>query len=484
MSVRRSLAFSLVENYGRLLLNFAPAVILARLLTPAEIGIFSLSVAFIGLAHMLREFGVMNFLVQEKDLTEDKMRTAFTVAFLTGAAVGVAILLARGPMARFYDETGVERVLGVLALNFFVIPFGMPVLGLLQREMRFDLLLRINMTGALVQVAVTLTLAFMGFSYMSMAWGSLAGAVATALAATVARPAIANPRPSLKAWRTVFAFGGKSSLASLVNQLGVGAPEFVAGRLLGFAAVGLYSRAMSLFEMFRQTVLDAVWSVALPAFAASNRTSEGLAPTYLLATSHISVIAWPFFGFVGFMAFPVIRILFGDQWDAAVPAARIVSFAIMLVTPYLLSSHAIIAMGEVGKLLRIELASQVTFVVFVAIGALYSLEAMVAAHIVAALVRDYFSQRYLHDLIGVTFRQVIAATGKSLAVLGATVFVPAVVAATVEISPTNLWPPFLIAASGAAAGWLIAVFALDHPVRGEILRVWTRARAIGLAWRP
>ncbi|MFQ5784611.1 MAG: oligosaccharide flippase family protein [Alphaproteobacteria bacterium] len=85
MSVRKSLVFSFVESYGRLLLNFAPAVILARLLTPAEIGIFSLSVAFIGLAHMLREFGVMNFLVQEKDLTEDKMRTAFTVAFLTGA---------------------------------------------------------------------------------------------------------------------------------------------------------------------------------------------------------------------------------------------------------------------------------------------------------------------------------------------------------------------------------------------------------------
>ena len=65
--------------------------------------------------------------------------------------------------------------------------------------------------------------------------------------------------------------------------------------------------------------MDGVSPVVLPAFAASDRAGENLKALYLTATSNLLAIAWPFFTVQALMAFPIINLLFGDQWDAAAP---------------------------------------------------------------------------------------------------------------------------------------------------------------------
>ena len=55
---------------------FLVSLVLARLLTPAEVGIFSMTAVLIGIAHVFRDFGVSAYLLQEKDLTPEKIRSA------------------------------------------------------------------------------------------------------------------------------------------------------------------------------------------------------------------------------------------------------------------------------------------------------------------------------------------------------------------------------------------------------------------------
>ena len=65
-SVRRALALSLVERYLTLAIALGSNMVLARLLTPDQIGVYSVSLAVIGLAQALRDFGVGSYLIQEK----------------------------------------------------------------------------------------------------------------------------------------------------------------------------------------------------------------------------------------------------------------------------------------------------------------------------------------------------------------------------------------------------------------------------------
>src|SRR5699024_6666453 len=63
-NLRRSLVLSFAQKYTGFLITLPTIMILSRLLTPAQIGVFSIAMAVTGLIHMLRDFGVSEFIVQ------------------------------------------------------------------------------------------------------------------------------------------------------------------------------------------------------------------------------------------------------------------------------------------------------------------------------------------------------------------------------------------------------------------------------------
>lgn len=79
LSVRRSLFFSFAEKYTSFVFAVASIVIVSRLLTPKEIGVYSVAVGLTTLANTLRTFGVSSYLVQVTHLTEGIIRTSFTI---------------------------------------------------------------------------------------------------------------------------------------------------------------------------------------------------------------------------------------------------------------------------------------------------------------------------------------------------------------------------------------------------------------------
>ena len=54
-------------------------MIISRLLTPAETGVFAVAAVFAAFASTFRDFGVAEYLIQEKELDDTKIRAALTV---------------------------------------------------------------------------------------------------------------------------------------------------------------------------------------------------------------------------------------------------------------------------------------------------------------------------------------------------------------------------------------------------------------------
>ncbi|MCF7982637.1 MAG: oligosaccharide flippase family protein, partial [Pseudomonadales bacterium] len=137
-SVKKSLAFSFIQNYGITILHFASAIVIARLLTPEEIGVFSVGIAFVAIAHAVRDFGVSNYIVQEKDFTESKKAASIQIAFVVSWSLALLILIFSFLAGNFYDDPRVSKVLSYLSINFFLLPFSSVGLAILRRQMQFD----------------------------------------------------------------------------------------------------------------------------------------------------------------------------------------------------------------------------------------------------------------------------------------------------------------------------------------------------------
>ena len=116
MRLRHSLLYSFLEKYSSFIVQFAANITIARLLTPEEIGVFSVGIAVFTFAHAVRDFGVSHYLIQEQDLTNDRIRAALTVTAGVAWSLAIIIAVASPFIASFYNEPGLAEVLIVLAL--------------------------------------------------------------------------------------------------------------------------------------------------------------------------------------------------------------------------------------------------------------------------------------------------------------------------------------------------------------------------------
>lgn len=477
VTLRKALVINFAQNYGIIMLQFVASIILARLLAPAEIGIFSVAAALIALAQAVRDFGVGQYIIQERELTPEKIRAAFSVSLVVAVVLAAVTAALSGLAAEFYREPGVQRVMQVLAINFLLIPFGQITLGYLQREMNFAAIAQVKIGSTLVHFVVSLAFAYLGHSYMSLAYASLANVLASAAIANLHRPQELPWALGFSGARQVFAFGSLSVLTNVAAALAKGVSDLVIGRLLGFVAVGLFSRAGGLIEIFNQGVMNALWSVALPHFSKTVREGGDVCGNYLKSAACITGVAWPFFFVLALLGEPVVLLLYGSGWSECVPLVKWFCLAYGIIAPFYLYSSVLIAIGQIKKLMGVEIASlPVQFGLYVA-GALTGSLATVAAASVAyqgfkAIVVYGLLRRHLGfrggDFVKALARSAAVTAGCAGAALVAWLALPAAARADAVA--------LLVVGGAAAVGWLVSVLVSGHALRPELLALFGRWR--------
>lgn len=408
-SVRKSIFYSLGQNYFLMVLQLITSMILARILKPDEIGIFSVAAALSALASVVRDFGVAEYLIQETNLTRDKIRAALTIN------IAVSWLMAAGMFGgsffaqQFYAEAGVGSVMRVLACNFLLIPFGAVTMAYFRRQMDFAPGFKISVVAGISSSLAAVAMGFSGLSYMSLAYSSLLGVVITVAMSFTMRPAELPRWPGLKEVKGVLAFGGFASGIYIFGQLGRSAPDLIIGRTASMGDVGFFSRANGLLEMFARTVMAAVHGVALPFFSATRReggnVSEGLLKTVLMTTS----IGWPFYAICACLALPAIRVLYGDQWDAAVPLMRILCVAMAIDLVMLMSTEVLLALSQVKKSSLLQISMQVLRVVIMLGAAPFGLTAICYGIVAASILNVGLAFFFLSGSIPLHWRDVAKA---------------------------------------------------------------------------
>lgn len=473
-SVRKALSLSFVQTIVSLVFSFGAVIIVSHILTPAEIGVFSIAAGLVALIQMLRDFGVTEFLIQERELDESKIRSVFTINLAIAWTLGIVLFASSDLLGGFYGNPGVTKVLRVLSVVFLLLPFGAIPQTLLRRDLAYGKLIKIQLAQNVSRSCTTVGLAYAGFTYMSMAWSSLVSIVVMVVACAYWGRQYRITGLSLKYWKQVFHFGSSRAIADIANQVGTQSANLVVGRMLGMTAAGLYSRGYGVVNMFRTNIGGAISSVAFPAFAREHHATGTAAALFLKSRVYLTGISWPFFGAGALLAFPIIRVLFGTQWDAAVPLMRWLCFAALVDTLIYQCDAFLVAIGRVRAATRIAVQYQVGRIVLTVAAAFYSLEAVAAVQVLvyAIAVALYYADLNRHA--GLSLRALATGLVPSIVVAAATCVVPSVVVFWPGLLQRHMPSSFCVAIVGGSISWLLAVMWVRHPLLDEIKRAAAR----------
>lgn len=475
-SVRTSLVWAFSERYVLLSLSIGSSFIIARLLTPAEIGTYSVSLAVIGVAQVIRDFGVGGYLVQEKNLTDDHIRSAFGFTLLLGIVMFVSFLWSAPWIGRFYENETITRLVRISSLNFLTLPFCIISLALLRREMKFRELFYANLSASIVSVSTTVFLAWKGLGSESLAVGSIVSNLSLGIATWVARGTPRFLAPGFREWRTIFSYGKQSTAASVVTGVAMDVNDLVVGKVLGMQPVAIISRAQGIMNLFHRDMTASVRNVLFPAFAAQHRKGSNVEARFIYAVSGLTVLGWPFYAFVSIFSLETLRLLFGAQWDEAAPLVPWFCIAGAFSASWSLVLSLLIAVGRIDLASRADLIMQPlrAAILIAVILTFKSLESFaIAFAAVYALMTPVF--------YAIKTRAVpndVRAILRALARSGGVTVLAVTPSLTLKIIFTNAGYEvvplaalfFAVAATGVS--WFLALHVMRHPIAKEPVLRW------------
>jgi O-antigen/teichoic acid export membrane protein len=320
-------------------------------------------------------------------------------------------------------------------------------------------------------------MAFAGASYLSMAYGTLAGAAASLVCFNVLGRRYVRLRFKLVEWRRALAHGMHMLAIGGVTALGGRASEIALGHFAGLAALGLYGRASTLNNLLWENIHIVIGRVLLVDFAQKKQQGQSLRDIYLRAVEILTALLWPAFAGLAVLAGPFIHIVYGEKWGAAAAPLSMLAMAAILLVSITQTWEVFVASRETGRQARLEFVrTGVGLAAFVG-GALISLTAAAAARVGEAAFALFLYRPHLDRMTDTRIGDFLPIYARS-ALLAVAAVGPAIVMMTL-----NGWSPkapvWQVAGSVLAgmAAWAAAVTATRHPLRAEALRLLGRSTA-------
>jgi O-antigen/teichoic acid export membrane protein len=480
--VRRALLFSTAERYLTLGINFTTLAVVSRILTPAEIGVSVVGTAIVGVAITVREFASTSFIIQRQDLRPEDVRGAFTVMLALTTLTTLALAVAAPFIAEAYGQAGLAAYFGIVCLCLFVELASVQVTTLLRRDLAFGRVAAINLAGAVAGASATIGLALGGFSYMSFAWGWLAAAAVSALVALALRPKLSSFLPTLRNWRGMLSFGGYNGANVLLYKLFEQVPYLVLGRAVSPDAAAMFSRTLTVCQLPDRVALGGSTAVMLPAFAAAARQGRSLRAPYLKGIAWATGLLWPAHVTLAVLAYPIVDLLLGPQWEPAARLIQIVAIASLFSFSFELNYPVLVAVGAIRDAFLRALVVFPIAAVVVAAAAIYGgLEATAWSLMLVIPFHAWVALHFVRRRLGIRWGEILAALRKSAVVAAATGIGPLAVAIQAGGFDMSL-AHGVAGAALAAAGWLAGLRLARHPLAEELPQI--AALVLGTMRRP
>lgn len=415
--------------------SLGTAVALARLLTPADFGVFAMVVPLGIVATGLSGRCFQLAMLQRGALTDHDVNAFFWFAVRVNLVVAAGMLVAGVALSRFFGEPRVVGVTAMWASLVFLLTLTTFQEALIKRQMRFPQVMLVQFVALVFGASAAVASAWRGAGYWSLPIQLLIVEVTRGLgvfALSTWRPATASDAGSgtlaemRQSWR---ALGGLHVATWLNDQ-----PDRLAiGRLGGAPVLGYYDTARRWSWYPFDEPFFALTDLAVASLSRVHHDTERFKRAATRAILTILTVSMPGIAFVGVATESFVNVLLGSQWSPAIPFMRVLCVMAFVGSLARVSQWIHLSRGHAGWLVRWSLYVQTPVVALAVLigcrwGALGVTIAMSLALAALALPAVAFAVRgspiAFRDALRVASRPALASLAAAVVLGTATVEIP------------------------------------------------------------
>jgi O-antigen/teichoic acid export membrane protein len=314
-----------IQRASSLLLWLLRVIVLARLLTPEDFGLFGIAFLAMSALETLSQTGFGAALIQKKEEIESYLDTAWTIQLIRGAVLALILLITAPYLARFFNEPTVTPLLRLLALSPLL--RGLTNIGILyfQKELEFDKQFLLEFSGPLLDLLVTIAHAYWYRNVWALLFGTLAGHGVQLVVSYLIHPYRPRLRLEKEKVGELYQFGRWLLGSAIIYTIGDKGINALVGKMLGATGLGFYQMAERISNMPTREVVHIIRQVSFPVYSKIQDDMPTLRRAYLQTLGMASLLIFPLVGATVFFVPDLIRIFLGSQWIPMTAAAQVLA---------------------------------------------------------------------------------------------------------------------------------------------------------------
>lgn len=320
--VRLGLIWSAIQSWTFRLSSLGVFMVLARVLSPAEIGLYAMTTVILTFLSMLAEQGLSEAVVQRETITPQQMNTVFWLNISVAIFLTISVCLLAPFIASFMKQPELTRILQVSALVLPISAASFGQLAMRRRALDYKRIATATLASTFVGSAAVIAMVLAGFGVWSLVFQAIIGAVTFTLCLWF-RPAWRLTRATdIRGLRPLIGYSSSRLSTYVLDFANNRYIEVFLAATLGPAALAVYTVGLkfyqALMQMFSSTILD----VAHSSFSRLSQDRPALISAYYKSVAITATVAVPIFCMVAALAPSITIVLFGEKWIASAEVMR------------------------------------------------------------------------------------------------------------------------------------------------------------------
>ncbi|MCH9739332.1 MAG: MOP flippase family protein [Epsilonproteobacteria bacterium] len=384
-----SAKWATLGNIFRQIMQVVSIVILARILTPDDYGVYAILMIFIGFLNMFVGMGTSAAIIHIDKPSENLLSTIFFFNIGTSILFYFILFILAPYISIFFENPEIETMLRFAALTFIIASLSSVHATLFSKSLNFKTTTIIGNISILGSFIIGVAFAMKGYGVYSL----VIRALADGLIGMILTWFFSNWKPKLffsfQELKKIFHFTSNLTGFTLINYFARNADNFLIGKFLGSTSLGIYNIAYTIMLYPLQNISHTIIRVLFPALSEIKHDNQRVKNVYLKVIFFIALITFPLMS--GLMATSdlLVAVIFGDKWQNLGSLLLILAPIGMMQSIVTTVGSLFMTKGNVNSMFKIGTINAIVTVASFIIGIQFGVEGVAISYLGANLLMLY-----------------------------------------------------------------------------------------------
>ncbi len=302
-------------------------VILARILSPDDFGLFGIALLSLSVLDIFSKLGFQEKLIQELEDIEKDINTVWTLSIIRGFLLGFILFFTAPFIGVFFKNKAAVGVVRLMALSPTISGFLNPRVVYFSKRLEFKKQMLYDISGVAVEFVVAVILALVYRNVMALIIGNISGNFLRLILSFILFDSNLKVQIVKESFSKIFGFGKWVWASSIIVFLNTEGDDIFVGKVLGSTMLGFYQMAYKISMLVLTDVTDVIKKIVYPVFSKLQLDKTSLSKWFYSSFYFNVLMVIPFSLTMFFFTDDIVRLVLGDKWLPLSSTLKILSLA-------------------------------------------------------------------------------------------------------------------------------------------------------------